>query len=223
MDCVSPFRNIRVDCDSHNSFYSLQGKDLSANKMAKMKRLKVKKLDCKEIQTPQAPLDSGFNDVSSAEPSPLESTAAAKSFCEQIRANVRGLTAAECHLLLAMVQSGREIRVMAKAASRMWGEEFDGGTAEIVGPMVYRQILKRMNCFNELHHPAPSVERIGQVNGYGVDFLTPDYVYRIQGNGLCRLFSPRYMPVSGMDIEDVMYALDIIDEHEAQSESESLV
>jgi hypothetical protein len=140
-----------------------------------------------------------------------------------MRANVQGLTAAECHLLLAMVKSGREIRVMAKAASRIWGDEFDGGTAEIVGPMLYRQILKRMNCFEESHRPAPSIERIGRINGYDVDFVKPDFVYRVQGNGLCRSFSPRYMPNTGMDIEDVMYALDIIDEHEARSGRESLI
>lgn len=188
-----------------------------------MKRSKARKADCREILAQEALANSVSDGACPVDGTPAAATEAARSFCELIRTNVQGLTAAECHLLLAMVKSGREIRVMAKAASRIWGDEFDGGTAEIVGPMLYRQVLKRMTRFDELHHPAPSVERIGQVNGYDVNFLKPDYVYRIQGNGLCRSFSPRYMPVSGMDIEDVMYALDIIDEYEAQSGPEGFV
>lgn len=191
--------------------------------MGKMKRSKVKRLACKEIQVPETSVDAVCSDVSPAVLSSSESTAAAIRFCEEIRAKVQNLSDAECRLLMQMVKSGREIRVMAKAASRIWGEEFDGGTAEIVGPMLYRQILKRMSCFDELLHPAPSVERVGQINGYDIDFMKPDFVYRILGNGLCRSFSPRYLPVSGMDIEDVMYVLDVIEEYEAQSGLQRLV
>ncbi|TLX16178.1 hypothetical protein [Rhizobium sp. MHM7A] len=153
--------------------------------------------------------------VSQVEISPVEATKVAKNWCDLIRNNVENLSDAECKLLLAMVDAGREIRVMTKAASRIWGGDFDGGTAEIVGPALYRQLLRRMERFDDVHRPAPSVESMGQINGYDVHFLKPDFVYRVQGNGLCRSFSPRYMPISGMDIEDVMNVLDIIAEHEA--------
>jgi len=158
---------------------------------------------------------SGGASNSDIDSSPIEATEAAKNFCSLIRANVESLSASQCKLLISMVDSGRDLRVMAKAASRIWGGDFDGGTAEVVGPSLYRQLLKRLNRFDDVHRPAPSVEFMGQFSGYDVHFLKPDFVYRIRGKGLCRSFSPRYMPVSGMDIEDVMTVLDIIDEHGA--------
>ena len=184
--------------------------------MKEKKRSKVKRSAYKEVLTSGSRSEPVTTKISSVEISPVQATDAARSFCELIKTNVQRLSDAECHLLLQIVNSGREIRVMAKAASRIWGEEFDGGTAEIVGPTLYRQLLRRMNCFDEFYRPAPSVERIGQISGYEVDFIKPDFVYRVQGNGLNRTFAPRYMPVAGMDIEDVMYVIDIISEHEAQ-------
>jgi hypothetical protein len=154
-------------------------------------------------------------DVEGSELSSIENTTAAKNFCDLIRHNVQNLSQAECKLLLAMADSGRELRVMAKAASRIWGDEFDGGTAEVAGSALYRLLLKRMDRFDDVHRPAPAVEFMGQINGYDVHFLKPDFVYRVRGNGLDRSFSPRYMPVAGMDIEDMMNVLDIVAEYEA--------
>jgi hypothetical protein len=180
-----------------------------------MKRSKAKKVAIQAEQIENLSAAFVCHDASHITVSPFEATKAAKNFCDLIRNNVEKLSDAECSLLLAMVGSGRQIRVMAKAASRMWGGDFDGGTAEIVGPALYRQLLKRMNRFDDAHRAAPSVEFMGQISGYDVQFLKPDFVYRVEGKGLNRSFSPRYMPMPGMDIEDVMNVLDIIAEHEA--------
>jgi hypothetical protein len=167
-----------------------------------------------EVAHRDSDVASASTETENAEISAVDSTASARNFCEMLQNNVNKLTGQQCKILLAMADSGRELRVVAKAASRIWGGEFDGGTAEIAGPTLFRQLLRRSGRFDEVHRPEFSEEFMGDFDGYRVHFLKPDFVYRVQGKGLNRFFSPRYMPVSGMDIEDVMNVLNIIGEHE---------
>lgn len=142
----------------------------------------------------------------------VENTLAAVKFAAVLRAGVTGLTDAECGLLHKMVATGRDHRVMAKAAARMWGDDFDGATAEVAGSSIYRLVLKRLSLSDPYFNPEHSKEFMGEFDGYAVHFLRPEFVYHVSGLGGEKTFAPRFLPQSGMDLEDVVILGDIIDD-----------
>lgn len=132
------------------------------------------------------------------------------SFARALKDGVDRLDDEQCRLLWKMVEAGKELRFLAKKAAAFWGDEFDGGTAEVAGPIVYREILKRLNQVDFVHNPEPAREMMAEYAGYQIWFETPACIYSIKGPSVLEFFAPKFLPINGMDVEDAAHALDII-------------
>jgi hypothetical protein len=182
----------------------------ASNFFPRLSRNPLPRKTLKRLPPAQAPSPSLKADFAMAAAEKLRESQEAIVFAKTLKEGLGRLSDEQCRLLVDMIGNGKELRVVAKKAANLWGDQFDGATAEVAGPIVYRELLRRLEQFDTFYNPEPAVSLMAEYAGYQIWFETPSCIYVVSGNGIREVFAPKFMPITGMDVEDAAHALDII-------------
>lgn len=129
---------------------------------------------------------------------------AMKEFWDSLQNKIDNLSDSQCLTLIdrqLSVWTGH--RNFAKEFAKIIGENWDGGTAEVVGSAVLRAVFSRMNAYHPIYRPAPGITHMGEFDGCVVLYHAADAQYEVYFGHKRERFSALYNPLYGMDIDDM--------------------